>query len=68
MQMPGRSNYSDMDYILAELEWAEDVYRRNPAWPVINVTRKAVEETAAIILKIMGDRGLGSDSRESGQL
>ena len=68
MQMPGRSNYSDMDHILAELEWAEDLYRRNPSWPVINVTRKAVEETAATILKIMADRGLGSDGRESGQL
>jgi regulator of PEP synthase PpsR (kinase-PPPase family) len=57
-----------MDTILAELEWAEDLYRRNPSWPVINVTRKAVEETAATILKIMSDRGLGTDTRESGQL
>jgi regulator of PEP synthase PpsR (kinase-PPPase family) len=68
MQMPGRLKYSDMDTILAELEWAEDLYRRNPSWPVINVTRKAVEETAATILKIMSDRGLGTDTRESGQL
>ena len=68
MRMPGRTNYSDMDYILAELEWAEDQFRKNPGWPVIDVTRKAVEETAAIILKIMGDRGLTYDSRETGQL
>jgi hypothetical protein len=72
MQVPGRTNYSDMDYILAELEWAEDLYRQNPSWPVIDVTRKAVEETAAIIIKIMNDRGLGQEmagsSREAGQL
>ncbi len=68
MRMPGRTNYSDMDYILAELEWAEDQFRRQPSWPVIDVTRKAVEETAAIILKIMGERGLTNDTRESGQL
>jgi len=68
MKMPGRTNYSDMDYILAELEWAEDLFRKHPSWPVIDVTRKAVEETAAIILKILGDRGLTTDTRESGQL
>ena len=68
MRMPGRTNYSDMDYILAELEWAEDLYRRNPSWPVIDVTRKAVEETAATILKVLGERGISWDSRESGQL
>ena len=72
MQVPGRTNYSDMDYILAELEWAEDLYRQNPSWPVIDVTRKAVEETAAIIIKIMNDRGLGQEmagsSIEAGQL
>ena len=68
MKMPGRTNYSDMDYILAELEWAEALFRKQPSWPVIDVTRKAVEETAAIILKILGDRGLTTDTRESGQL
>ncbi len=72
MQVSGRSNYSDMDYILAELDWAEDLYRQNPSWPVIDVTRKAVEETAAIIIKIMNDRGLGKELagavREAGQL
>jgi len=68
MRMPGRTNYSDMDYILAELDWAEDLFRRHPSWPVIDVTRKAVEETAAIIIRILGERGLSTDTRESGQL
>ncbi len=68
MGMPGRSNYDDMDYILAELEWAEELFRRNPNWPVIDVTRRAVEETAAQILRIMGERGIGHDLGEVGQL
>jgi regulator of PEP synthase PpsR (kinase-PPPase family) len=68
MRMPGRTNYSDMDYILAELEWADDLFRKNPSWPVIDVTRKAVEETAATILKVLGERGISWDARESGQL
>lgn len=68
MGMPGKSNYDDMDYILAELEWAEELFRRNPNWPVIDVTRRAVEETAAQILRIMGERGIGHDLGEVGQL
>ncbi len=68
MRVPGRSNYSDMDYILAELDYAEDLFRQYPSWPVIDVTRKAVEETAATILKIMSDRGLVRGLGETGQL
>ncbi len=68
MRMSGQANYGDMGYILAELEWAEEQFRRFPTWPVIDVTNKAVEETAATILRIMGDRGLLSDGREVGQL
>ena len=51
-------NYCDMDYILAELEHADGLYRSHREWPVIDVTGKAVEETAATILGILHDRGL----------
>ncbi|RME23922.1 MAG: kinase/pyrophosphorylase, partial [Deltaproteobacteria bacterium] len=56
MRIPGRSNYDDMDYILAELEFSDELFRRNPTWPVIDVTRKAVEETAAAIIEILQER------------
>lgn len=65
MGMARRMNYSDMHYILAELEYADDLFRRHREWPVIDVTGKAVEETAATILGILQDRGLvgpGADS------
>lgn len=68
MNVPGRSNYGDMDYIIAELEWADELFRRNPHWPVVDVTRKAVEETAATIIRILHERGLHHDWREAGQL
>lgn len=58
MMVQNRSSYGDLDYILAELDWAESLYKCNSHWPVINVTQKAVEETAASILNIMSDRGL----------
>jgi hypothetical protein len=66
MRMRDDTNYGQMDYILAELEWAEDLFRRNRQWTLINVTNKALEETAALILSMYQDRGL--DSREVGQL
>ena len=66
--LSGRTNYDDMDYILAELEWSESLFRHHPHWPVIDVTRKAVEETAALILKVLDERGLGRDLGEIGQL
>jgi regulator of PEP synthase PpsR (kinase-PPPase family) len=58
MGMPAGTNYSDMDYIQAELEYAAELFRSHPNWPVINVTDKALEETAAIILRTLQDRGL----------
>jgi regulator of PEP synthase PpsR (kinase-PPPase family) len=66
MRMGSDTNYGQMDYILAELDYAEDLFRRNRQWTHINVTNKALEETAATILSHFADRGL--DTREVGQL
>jgi regulator of PEP synthase PpsR (kinase-PPPase family) len=68
MRVVGSESYSDMDYILAELEFAEALFRRNRQWPVINVTNKAVEETAAAILALMSQRGMKGEHGEAGQL
>lgn len=57
MRMPDGSNYGDMGYILAELEFAHELYRANPEWPVIDVTNKAIEETAATIFGYYNERG-----------
>ncbi|XP_022777398.1 pyruvate, phosphate dikinase regulatory protein 1, chloroplastic isoform X2 [Durio zibethinus] len=51
-----RSNYSEMDYVRQELEFARRVFAQNPVWPVIEVTEKAIEETAAVILRLYHDR------------
>lgn len=68
MRLRDRSSYGDLDYILAELEYAEQLFRRNRQWPVINVTARAVEETAGVILVHLHESGLISDRREVGQL
>lgn len=62
------TNYDDLDYILAELEYAHDLFRAHPEWPVIDVTNRAVEETAGIILRIYDDRGFPGATGDASQL
>ncbi|KAK9936119.1 hypothetical protein M0R45_012980 [Rubus argutus] len=51
-----RSNYSEMDHVREELEYARRILARNPVWPIIEVTGKAIEETAAVVLRLYHDR------------
>ncbi|MCO4769862.1 MAG: kinase/pyrophosphorylase [Deltaproteobacteria bacterium] len=50
------SNYGHLEHILMELEYAHEIFRQNPTWPVVDVTSRAVEETATVILKIHDER------------
>ncbi len=68
MGVPYGTNYGDLDYILAELEYANDLFRAHPEWPVVDVTNKAVEETAGILLRIFNDRGFATLIGEVSQL
>jgi len=45
------SNYSNLSYIQKEIENSKKLFRKYN-WPIIDVTRKSVEETAASIIKI----------------
>ena len=44
--------YTDLNFIQDEVEKSKNLFRKNN-WPIIDVTRKSVEETAASILKIL---------------
>ena len=48
--------YAKTEHVLAELEHANDIFRENKRWPVFNVTDKALEETAAEIMKLINMR------------
>lgn len=49
------SDYADPEYIFKELEYCRDIYKKHRAWKKIDVTKRAVEETAAeIIEKVTG--------------
>tara|TARA_B100000963_G_C22617411_1_gene668060 strand:+ start:179 stop:1000 length:822 start_codon:yes stop_codon:yes gene_type:complete len=43
--------YTDINFIKEEVNKSKDLFKKNN-WPIIDVTRKSVEETAASILKI----------------
>ncbi len=56
-------DYANLDYVRRELVYAKEHFKRQPAWPVIDVTRKPIEEIASEILAIVRGRHRGdSDS------
>ena len=51
------ANYASYQRILEEISYAEDIMRRIGC-PIINVSNKAIEETAGIILDVMKKNGI----------
>lgn len=51
-------DYVDRDRITAEIAYSRKICAQN-RWPVIDVTRRSVEESAAQILKLLHDREAG---------
>ena len=54
--MPPDANYGVRDHVKAELEYAHEIFRSNPDWMVVDVTKSAIEETATIILEALKER------------
>ena len=44
-------NYSDLEFVQKEVEDSENLFKKYK-WPIIDVTRKSVEETAASVIRI----------------
>ena len=60
MGLPGQSNYSDLSRIQDELQFAQQLYRELGC-EVLDVTDRAVEETAAMVMEIVGTTGMAGD-------
>lgn len=54
-QDPG-GEYASLSHISQEIEYAQGLFKQNRRWPVFNVTDRALEETAAEIVKIVAAR------------
>ncbi len=55
--LPRGNKYSDMNRILEEIDYAEKIMKKIGC-PIINVSDKAIEETADVILNIMKKNGI----------
>lgn len=49
-------NYASLENISKEIDYAEKLFSQNKRWPVINVTDRALEETATEIARVVASR------------
>lgn len=54
--MPAETNYALREHVRQELEFANALFRAHPEWPIVDVTGRAIEETAVIILENLKER------------
>jgi len=48
-------SYVDRDRVTAEVAWSRKLCARQ-AWPIIDVTRRSIEETAAAVMALLAAR------------
>ena len=56
-------DYVDRTQITEEIQYSRRLCARH-GWPVIDVTRRSVEETAATIIRLLHDRREGASETE----
>ena len=54
--MPQDTSYGSRNHVQDEISYARGIFRTHPNWPVIDVTNKAIEETASDILRMYRER------------
>ncbi len=54
--MPAETNYGMREHVREEIEYGNELFRQR-GWPVVDVTGRAIEETAIIILETLNWRG-----------
>jgi regulator of PEP synthase PpsR (kinase-PPPase family) len=64
--MPSETLYGVRDHVQREIDYADMVFRAHPSWPTVDISARSVEETAAIVLELMGERLPGVRTRSSG--
>ena len=56
LNMPADTDYASREHVIRELEYARGIFKERTEWPVIDVSKKAIEETSAIILGMIAER------------
>jgi len=64
LNMSPDSDYGMREHIIKELKYAREIFRENPAWPVVDVSQKALEETSSIITWMRDERAAAAAAGE----
>lgn len=64
--MPSGTQYAVREHVQREIDHATRLFQANSSWPVVDMTGRSVEETAAIILEIMSETIVRARTRISG--
>ena len=48
--------YADISHVGTEIEYSNQIFQKNPRWPVFEVTGKAIEELATEVIRIITSR------------
>jgi regulator of PEP synthase PpsR (kinase-PPPase family) len=54
--LPSDAEYAARENIARELRWCREFFGRHPSWPIIDTSGRAVEETAAEMIRIKHER------------
>lgn len=49
-------NYADLDYVREDLRHAQEIFQQRKEWRIIDVTGKAIEETANEVVQLLHER------------
>lgn len=49
-------SYASMEHVVQDIEYATELFKQNRKWPVFDVSGKALEETAAEVIRIVTTR------------
>ena len=61
--LPPDAEYAARENIARELRWCREFYARHPTWPVVDTSGRAVEETAAEMVRIKNEREARAKAR-----
>lgn len=61
--LPPDAEYAARETIARELRWCREFYARHPTWPVVDTSGRAVEETAAEMIRIRNERDTRKKTR-----
>ncbi len=62
----GSLGYADLDYIRHEMAFAYEIFEQRKDWPLVDVTTKPIEETAAEVVALLGRTSKGGNALSFG--